>query len=309
MSQIDVSYVMTVYNKEAYLPSVLKALLNQTGSFTREYIFVDDCSCDRSVQIIEEMTRGLPHIHIIQNTHNRGISVRINQGIQLAKGTYIRMLDSDDIFPLDSTEQMMKLAKKHAADMVYGTFIKTGKEPEALTHCYMPTDIPYTYHKDALRAVLSGRFTRMGQLIKRQVLQAAHGADERVFIQDETIPLRAALLADGIIKMAADVVLVPRENGNLSGVKIQLDHDRFLAHYYFLTDHPELAADIQKTLYAKAVSDFWKYTRKTRKAPYLTSAFFVYLGTKLYHPMPSRPRLDNMAAIIGQASVLKVKGE
>lgn len=40
MSDIDVSFVMTVYNKERYLPSVLKALLNQTGLKNPEFIFV-----------------------------------------------------------------------------------------------------------------------------------------------------------------------------------------------------------------------------------------------------------------------------
>ena len=61
--------------------------------------------------------------------------------------------------------------------------------------------------------MLSGRFTRMGQLIKTDVLQKAGGADERAFIQDESIPLRAAIYAQGIIKMTANVVLVPKELG------------------------------------------------------------------------------------------------
>lgn len=104
---IDVSFVMTVYNKEYYLPSVLKALLNQTGLKNPEYIFVDDLSSDRSVEIIREMTQGIPNVKIIANKENRGISVRINQGIAEAEGEYTRMLDSDDIFPLDSTERCL----------------------------------------------------------------------------------------------------------------------------------------------------------------------------------------------------------
>ena len=50
--KIDVSFVMSVYNKEYYLPAVLKALLNQTGVKNPEYIFVDDMSKDSSVEII-----------------------------------------------------------------------------------------------------------------------------------------------------------------------------------------------------------------------------------------------------------------
>ena len=41
-NEIDVSFVMTVYNKEYYLPSVLKALLGQTGLKNPEFIFVDN---------------------------------------------------------------------------------------------------------------------------------------------------------------------------------------------------------------------------------------------------------------------------
>ena len=97
-NEIDVSFVMTVYNKEYYLPSVIRALLNQTGLKNPEYIFVDDVSTDKSVEIIREMTKGIKNVKIFANTENRGISVRINQGIAAAEGKYTRMLDSDDIF-------------------------------------------------------------------------------------------------------------------------------------------------------------------------------------------------------------------
>ena len=58
--EIDVSFVMTVYNKEFYLPSVITALLGQTGLKNPEFIFVDDVSNDNSVEIIRRMTEGVP---------------------------------------------------------------------------------------------------------------------------------------------------------------------------------------------------------------------------------------------------------
>ena len=116
--EIDVSFVMTVYNKEFYLPAVLKALLNQTGLKNPQYIFVDDLSRDRSVQIIEEMTKDVKNVIILKKDKNEGISISINKGIALAQGKWIRMLDSDDIFPLNSTEKMIEVADKHQADMV-----------------------------------------------------------------------------------------------------------------------------------------------------------------------------------------------
>jgi len=308
MSEIDVSFVMTVYNKERYLPSVLKALLNQTGVKNPEFIFCDDVSSDRSVEIIEEMTRGLPNVKIFRNTKNQGISVRINQGIAAAEGKYIRMLDSDDIFPLDSTQKMLELAEKFKADMVYGTFVKTGKEPEELTEAYLPEDFSYKFYADAMRAIFQARFTRMGQLIKADVLKKAEGADERVFIQDETIPLRCAALAHGIVKMQADVVLVPKENGNLSGQKIQLDHDRYLAYYYFIKDNPQMDKDILSKLNQRAVSAYWKYVRKTSRFPYLTKTFWRYAGVKMFSLLPNLKLLDKWAEVFLKApGVLRVK--
>lgn len=293
---IDVSFVMTVYNKEYYLPSVLKALLGQTGLENPEYIFVDDYSTDRSVEIIRHYTEGLSNVTIVANKENRGISPRINQGIALAKGKYTRMLDSDDIFPIDSTKKMLDLAEELDADMVYGRFSKTGKEPQSLENESMPYDFSYTHTENALLGVLTGRFTRMGQLIKTEVLQHAKGADERVFIQDESIPLRAAIYAHGIVKIDADVVLVPKEIGNFSGNKIQLDNDRFMAYCYAVLDNQNLPVNALKLMYQRAVSAYWKYVKKTRLCPYLHLAFFKYLSNKLYPRLPDLDYLKKMQA-------------
>lgn len=54
-----VSYVITVFNKEEYLPEVIRSLEAQIGIEDREYIFIDDGSSDRSVQVIRDCTRDL----------------------------------------------------------------------------------------------------------------------------------------------------------------------------------------------------------------------------------------------------------
>lgn len=294
MTDIDVSFVMTVYNKEYYLPSVLKALLNQTGIKNPEYIFIDDVSSDNSVQIIREATKNIPNVQIVVNDKNCGISKSTNKGIALAHGEYTRLLDSDDIFPLDSTEVLLDLARSNDADMVYGNFIKTGKEPQELTNCKLE-DFTYVYNPDALDAVLHGRFTRMGQLIKTSVLQAARGADERVFIQDESLPLRVAMKAKGAIKMTANVVLVPKELGNFSGNKLQLDNDRFMAYYFAITDNKDvLPKDKLALMNLRAISAYWKMIKKTHKFPYLHWGFRKYLLAKIFKPQPHLHTLQKM---------------
>ena len=293
--KIDVSFVMSVYNKEYYLPAVLDALLNQTGLKNPEFIFVDDVSSDRSVEIIRERTKNIKNTTIVAKEKNEGTSVTINQGIALAQGEWVRMLDSDDILPLNSTEKMLELALKHNADIVYGCFKKTGLNPEDISHEMMPEHFDYNYKEDALRAILKGRFTRMGQLIRREVLQKAGGADTRVFIQDESIPLRAARLAKGVVKMFADVVLVPKETNNLSKNTVQLDNDRFFAHYNMLLDYyDDLDKDVAALIYMKALSANWKYVKKNLNHPYWTADFLRYVKAKIFRPQPDFAFLEQL---------------
>jgi glycosyltransferase involved in cell wall biosynthesis len=53
-----ISFVCTVYNKEAYLPGVLAALRDQAPDRPRQFIFVDDGSRDASMRIVREHTAG-----------------------------------------------------------------------------------------------------------------------------------------------------------------------------------------------------------------------------------------------------------
>lgn len=305
---IDVTFVMTVYNKEYYLPSVLAALFNQTGLINPEYIFIDDASSDNSVNIIKEMSKDIKNVTIIANPQNKGISVRTNQGIELARGEWCRILDSDDILPLDSTEKMLNLAKSIPADIVYGNFIKTGKEPKELEHCLIEGDFEYKHNPNALMGILTGRFTRMGQIIRTSVLKKAGGADERVFIQDETIPLRAAIYAKGVVKVDANVVLVPKELGNFSGNKIQLDHDRFMAYYWTIKDNPHLSERVLRLMYGRALSAYWKFVRKTTKYPYFTATFFKYLICKIFKCQPNMEYLGKIYNIFAaQKGIRRIK--
>ena len=132
-------------------------------------------------------------------------------------------------------------------------------------------------------------------MIKTSVLQASGGADERVFIQDESLPIRVALKANGAIKMSANVVLVPKEKGNFSGNKVQLDNDRFMAYYFAISDNRDtLPQDKLVLMYQRAVSAYWKMIKKTHKLPYLHWGFAKYLQVKLFKPQPNISVLQKM---------------
>lgn len=305
--EIDVSFVMTVYNKEYYLPAVLTALLNQTGLQNPEFIFVDDKSSDSSVNIIREMTKNVPNVTIVAKEKNEGISITINKGISMARGEWVRMLDSDDILPLNSTSVMLQTARKYQAEMIYGEFVKTGKEPMDISKELMSENFKVYYNPNAMDAVLGGHFIRMGQLIRRSVLQKSGGADTKVFVQDESIPLRAAQYAIGAVKIKENVVLVPKETNNLSKNTHQLDNDRFFAYYNYLLDKAnELDKKTISLIYLKALSANWKYVKKNLAYPYLRSDFRYYIQAKLWRIKPNFTLLARLAdRFLGLTDVLR----
>lgn len=91
-----ISVVMSVYNGEKYLKDTIDSILNQTeDSF--EYIIINDCSTDDSLNILREYEKLDDRIVIINNEKNLKLPASLNKGIRIAKGKYIARMDADDI--------------------------------------------------------------------------------------------------------------------------------------------------------------------------------------------------------------------
>ena len=96
ISKPKISFIASVYNKEKYLPSFISSIQNQLLK-EFEIILVDDCSIDKSIEIINEFKNKDKRIKLIKNKKNMGsLYTRYNGAIH-AKGEYIIFVDSDDI--------------------------------------------------------------------------------------------------------------------------------------------------------------------------------------------------------------------
>ncbi len=88
-----VTVFIPVYNREQYVGEAIESILAQTFS-DFEILVVDDGSTDTSVEKIHSYTD--PRIRLISNKENLGIPKTRNKGVELARGQYMAMLDSDD---------------------------------------------------------------------------------------------------------------------------------------------------------------------------------------------------------------------
>jgi glycosyltransferase involved in cell wall biosynthesis len=91
-----VSVLMTVYNREKYIAEAIESVLNSTYT-NFELLIVDDLSTDQSLSIAKEYEAKDKRIKIIVNEVNLGQFQNRNKAATLAKGKYIKYVDSDDI--------------------------------------------------------------------------------------------------------------------------------------------------------------------------------------------------------------------
>ena len=96
MSIPTVSVIMATYNDFATLEDAIKSIVNQTfGNF--EFIIVDDGSTDGSSEIIERWSKQDNRIRVIIQSQNTGLTLALNNALEVARGKYIARQDADDV--------------------------------------------------------------------------------------------------------------------------------------------------------------------------------------------------------------------
>lgn len=94
-----VSVLMTAYNREKYIGAAIESVLASTY-VNYELIIVDDCSKDRTVEIVRSYAEKDNRIKLFINDQNLGQFANRNLAAKYANGKYLKYLDSDDyIYP------------------------------------------------------------------------------------------------------------------------------------------------------------------------------------------------------------------
>lgn len=116
-----ISILVPVYKVEKLIARCAISLFEQTYE-NIEYIFVDDCTPDRSIEILSNIMQRYPKratcTHIITHDHNRGQATARNTLIEAATGDFVAYVDSDDYIDKRMIEKGVKKLLKNNADIV-----------------------------------------------------------------------------------------------------------------------------------------------------------------------------------------------
>lgn len=104
-----VSVILPAYNHAQFIASAVGSVLSQVYQHW-ELIVIDDGSTDATWRVLQSFTDPRIQLH---HQSNQGSHAAINRGIELAKGDYVSILNSDDLYSPDRLERLLAVAASH----------------------------------------------------------------------------------------------------------------------------------------------------------------------------------------------------
>lgn len=106
----DVSIVIVSHNSLDFLPACIAAIAHGAGNLTHEIIVVDNASSDDT---LAWLARYAPGGQVLANSTNRGFACATNQGIRVARGGFILLLNPDTVVGERSIEHTVIYLRRH----------------------------------------------------------------------------------------------------------------------------------------------------------------------------------------------------
>ena len=128
---IKVSIICSAYNREKYLKKCVDSILKQTLE-DFELILIDNGSDDYTTKLVDEYEKKDSRVIALHNEKGSTYGKALNQGIALAKGRYVGIVESDDFISPTMYEKLYEQITKYNADVCFaGFWVHIGNNDDA----------------------------------------------------------------------------------------------------------------------------------------------------------------------------------
>jgi glycosyltransferase involved in cell wall biosynthesis len=199
----QVSILVPIYNVSAYIERCARSLFEQTFEDI-EYIFIDDCSPDNSIEILQKIIEQYPHrkaqAKIIYHSANKGIATARNSLLNNATGKYILFVDSDDFVEKNMVELLYnKIVSENADIAVCDFFVENENEKNILTDTIFSDSEQNNLNIIEARKSFSGLWNK---LIIRDLYNLCSRPPEGMnYSEDRYLMMQLYFLANKIVKV------------------------------------------------------------------------------------------------------------
>lgn len=221
-----VSVLVPVYNVSLFIERCARSLFEQTLDDI-EYIFVNDCTPDDSMELLEKVQVQYPgrNVRIISHGQNRGLAVARKTALLAASGDYVCCVDSDDYLDKDMMEVMYEKAVAESADIVVSDIWMEYPDKTEIYYDHVSAD---TEKNKADMLVCTGKVSPSlcNKMIKRQFWLGtdAFAPDNIRYCEDRCVVTRLYFKARKIVKVDRAFYHYTHSNVNSITHKVVLGH-------------------------------------------------------------------------------------
>jgi len=264
----QISVVIPTYNRESTLPRAIRSILAQTFQ-NWELIVVDDCSTDKTEDIVKYFSLNDNRINYFRLHKNSGANAARNMGATLAKSRIVSFLDSDDeMHPMNLEQQVFKFSSNANLALCYvGADIYINEKFIVTKHPKVKGSLE-TYLFNDLKGLGS---STSGFSIKKEVLENIGGFDQEMRSQQD-LDIMVRIARNHYIDFIDDCSTKMHQNADnriSSNSKSVI-----IGEYQFLTKHEQRLRELgiyhyvarklarKYVVYAKDLKSAYKYLFK-----------------------------------------------
>lgn len=193
-----VSVIMPAYNAGMFLEEAISSVIGQTVT-DWELFVIDDGSGDDSFAIARRFADADPRIHALRNEQNMGVARTRNRGMELCRGRYVALLDSDDYWKPQMLEKMIARREETGADIIYCAYELVDEQGEKVCNDFN-VPLATSFEESIVRSVITCSTVLItGELAKN------HRFPTNLYHED--IALWFQLLRDGAVARGVTEVL------------------------------------------------------------------------------------------------------
>ncbi len=260
-----VSVLLTVYNGEKYVADAIDSILKQTFS-DFEFIIINDGSTDKTESIIKSIKDK--RIKFINNQENNGRVAVLNQGLDIAKGEYVALIDADDVALPQRFECQVKFLDENPDVGVVGTAIQMFGTRKNGKKVYYKSDIT------ALDVLFSSPVANPTVMMRRDVIETCQLRYREEYKHAEDYDFwTQAIKYTRIVNIPVVLMKYRQHDANISLVynKAQSQTAKQIRREFlrFLSDIPYVR------------NQFYKYARQTR----YSNPVFLNSHMMWHHPV------------------------
>lgn len=255
---IRISYILPVYGVEKYISECLDSIFSQDlPESDYEVICVDDCSPDRSNEIIRQYQQKHSNLVLIEHTFNKCRGGACNTGIKAATGEYIWFVDPDDIIATDAASKIVCYCNNKDLDALCFNYTVFGECKETLDKCFserIPLTNGISFVEKQFGNNLIYHLGYSWRTVYRRNMILEHGicfAENMRFGQDTTFMMQAIAVAD---KVAAIPDALYRYRQTDSQVTSQLNGGSGRLIYYSTIGAAEMIVNWRNSIVDSAKS-------------------------------------------------------